>query len=271
VQTVCTSGTSAYSGAVKFNSGGCAINYCSSKGITNYEYISSVSVGGINNISGDNGGYGNFTNMVASINPGAVTSITLTPGYHGPGYTEFWTVYIDYNQNGLFTDAGEMVLQTSSSSAITKTFTVPASALTGNTRMRIQMQYGLNQTNPCASFSYGEVEDYTVNIGAKNKLLLAPDEENANTLTDNNEVSSIRLYPNPAQQHFTFEYEMKNAGVCYINIYNLAGQKIIAYEKNAGNGLNTEEINTGLLMNGTYICELDMNGEIRKQKFVVLR
>ena len=49
---------------------------------------------------------------------------------------------------------------------VSTSFTVPSSALDGATRMRIVMKYNATPTACEASFSYGEVEDYTVNIGA---------------------------------------------------------------------------------------------------------
>ena len=65
----------------------------------------------------------------------------------------------------MFTDAGENVVTTNSTAAVSASFTVPASALNGTTRMRVQMQYNAYASSSCATYTYGEVEDYTVNIG----------------------------------------------------------------------------------------------------------
>jgi hypothetical protein len=40
---------------------------------------------------------------------GAANSITLTPGYSGSAYNEYFRVWIDYNKDGDFTDPGELV------------------------------------------------------------------------------------------------------------------------------------------------------------------
>jgi hypothetical protein len=71
-------------------------------------------------------------------------------------YTEYWKIWIDYNQNGTFETSEEIVTGSSSSSAnLTSTFTVSTSALAGTTRMRVSMKYNAAQT-ACESFSYGE-------------------------------------------------------------------------------------------------------------------
>ncbi len=140
-------------------------NYCVSKGTnTTRGYIGKVSMETINNASGNNGGYGNFTGMSATLVKADGYTIGLTPGFvQGAAYFEYWTVYIDYNQDGIF-EPNEIVAKGHAAIRINKSFTIPATAKNGATRMRIQMQEGAQQTDPCAVYTYGEVEDYTVNI-----------------------------------------------------------------------------------------------------------
>ncbi len=143
-----------------------AVNsYCVSKGNnTAHGYINKVSMETINNLSGNNGGYGNFTSMSASLQKAATYTVELTPGFvQGAAYFEYWTVYIDYNQDGIF-EANEIVAKGHAAIRINKSFFIPSTAKNGPTRMRVQMQEGAQQTDPCAIYTYGEVEDYTVNI-----------------------------------------------------------------------------------------------------------
>ena len=82
--------------------------------------------------------------------------------------------YIDYDQNGLFTDPGEEIIVYASANpsvtayVATVSFTVPATATLGNTRMRIILAQGSGAiVSPCQVLNnYGEAEDYTVNISA---------------------------------------------------------------------------------------------------------
>jgi PKD repeat protein len=137
--------------------------YCSSQGNSqSYEYIAGVAVADLDNPSGATP-YSNFTSLVAHLTPGGTVNVALTPGFSGSAYTENWKIWIDYNIDGDFEDSGEEVFSGSSSSTVTGNFSVPSSA-GGSTRMRLSMSYS-SYPLACGTFTYGEVEDYTVNIG----------------------------------------------------------------------------------------------------------
>jgi PKD repeat protein len=140
------------------------INYCNSMGSNfTYEWIGQVGFNGFTNASGA-AGYSNFTGMVVPIVAGSNVAVTLTPTYAGSAYTEYWRVWIDYNKDGDFLDAGENVFApAASNTVVTGNFTAAAGA-SGTTRMRVTMKYNAVPT-PCETFSYGEVEDYTVSFG----------------------------------------------------------------------------------------------------------
>ena len=142
--------------------------YCASKGnSTNYEFITRVIFSGIDNATQNtNGGYADHTNLIAVVSKGGSYPISLTTGRKSgsTAYNEGWNVYIDFNANGSFEDAGEMVLAAVSASTVNGQINIPVTAAGGNTRMRIQMQYKATVGHPCVSFGFGEVEDYTVLI-----------------------------------------------------------------------------------------------------------
>jgi len=138
--------------------------YCTSEGTSSAtEWLQSVSMGGITNNSGNNGGYEDFTGTTINLNAGGSNSFTLTPGFSGAARTEYFSIWIDYNNDYDFSDAGENVYNSgATTSAVTNSFTVPGGE-TGSTRMRISMKYN-SAAGACEIFSNGEVEDYTVNF-----------------------------------------------------------------------------------------------------------
>ncbi|MDX9905279.1 MAG: PKD domain-containing protein [Bacteroidales bacterium] len=141
-----------------------SISYCASQGNDfSDEWIARVQFNTFVNPSGA-AGYSDFTNLTIPMTPGTSTSVTLTPGFSGSSYREYWRVWIDYNKDGDFLDAGETVFAPAGSkTAVTGSFTVP-SGLSGTTRMRVSMKYNAAPAS-CEIFAYGEVEDYTVSFG----------------------------------------------------------------------------------------------------------
>ncbi len=142
--------------------GGCDV--CDSAGWdTNFEFIKKVGFGYIWNNSGDNGGYADFTDTPLDFNCGYEYSLTLKPGFNHYAFLEHWNVWIDWNQDCDFDDADEFVGQAVHHGTVYGWLTVPDHALTGNTTMRISMKYE-DHAESCENFTYGEVEDYTLNI-----------------------------------------------------------------------------------------------------------
>lgn len=73
-------------------------------------------------------------------------------------------VFIDYNRDGDFTDAGEKLGQVSLPSLGIGSipFTTPATGYTGVTRMRVREVFNNSNIDPCSQQTYGEIEDFTV-------------------------------------------------------------------------------------------------------------
>jgi len=218
VQTDCGSGsTSAYSGSATFatsSAGGGSPTYCASAGgNSSDEWIARVKVGALDNTSGNNNGYGNFTTTSFNMTSGSTYALTLTPGFSGGvlgtnSYAEYWRIWIDYNRDGDFTDAGEMAFDAgaTSTTAVNGNLTVPASATAGSTRMRVQMKYNAASTS-CESFGYGEVEDYTVNIQASTPPSCdTPTGLNSSSVSHN--AATLNWSSVSAASGFTVEYRV---------------------------------------------------------------
>ncbi|WP_444997385.1 PKD domain-containing protein [Aliikangiella sp. IMCC44359] len=136
--------------------------YCSMKGGGSYEWIAGVKLGNLNSTSTGAAAYTDFTSKIASVSAGNNT-ITLTPGFSSGAYTEHFAVWIDYNKDGDFLDAGEKVVTASGKAAVTATINIPPSAF-GKTRMRVAMKYNSAPSGPCNDVTSGEVEDYTISF-----------------------------------------------------------------------------------------------------------
>lgn len=190
VSSKCPDGsTSIFSSSATFTTQQVQLVYCTSQGNNvNDEYISRVQLNTINNVSGSGGGYSDFTNISTDLTVGDGFTITVTPTWTGTVYAEGYSVWVDYNNDGDFTDAGEQVWTQAATTAspVSGSFTIPSGAMEGQTRMRVSMKYNAIPTS-CETFTYGEVEDYTVNIvssGADTQAPTAPTNLTASNVTE---------------------------------------------------------------------------------------
>jgi len=139
-------------------------SYCTVSTSVCDEYISNVSLGDINNSSGcTSGGYANYTDKSTALIKGKDYTIKVTIG--NPWSSDQCRLWIDYNHDGTFDNSSEYFTLTSSDGATTfsATINVPATALSGTTRMRIGLIYA-STPPPCNNSTYGEYEDYTVDL-----------------------------------------------------------------------------------------------------------
>ena len=149
-----------------------------------YNDITNVSIAGINNsstcgtvapgIGSQLNLYANYTGSVGSgsLQQGQVAnfSLTSTGCVFGSG-SNFFQIYIDYNQDGDFLDAGELCYFQPANAAgdqtLTGNFVVPPTATVGVTRMRIvNVNYATADAYNYATYTYyyGETEDYCITI-----------------------------------------------------------------------------------------------------------
>ena len=236
------------------------VSYCVSKGssVTD-EWIDLVKLGVVNNVTGANAGYGNFTNLIANVPYGSNT-ITFSAGFSGTAYTEFWSVWIDYNKNGTFETTEQVVAGSSAvSTNLTGTFTVPTTALSGNTRMRVSMKYNAAPT-ACETFSYGEVEDYTVNIGAAALTGLASTTNDAQAIGNEANVFDFAMYPNPVSN--VLKVNVADSRNASYKVYNFLGQQV------ASGNVSENGIDVSNLKSGVYIFELNDGQKSLAKKFI---
>jgi PKD repeat protein len=142
-------------------------------GTSSNDYITLVQLGTINNATGASASpyYTYYSSLSTNLTPGSAYTITLSPGtYASSNYIAVW---IDYNQNGVFETTEKLgnILAPPTPATSVINFTVPAGATAGTTRMRVREVYSNTSIDPCASYTYGEAEDYNVNILSLSKSL----------------------------------------------------------------------------------------------------
>uniref|UniRef100_UPI0040472706 beta strand repeat-containing protein n=1 Tax=Flavobacterium sp. TaxID=239 RepID=UPI0040472706 len=161
-------------GQIKITYTSSIASYCL-QSFSTVEPITNVTFAGINNTTSNvvNGTpqLESFCD-IASVQQGTSYPISLKGNTDG-NFTDNFRVYIDWDQNGVFGNVANeiydigVITNSTGVDAITLTGTiaVPIAATLGNTKMRVIKNFNA-YTGPCATNSFGQAEDYLVNITA---------------------------------------------------------------------------------------------------------
>ncbi|NIP22952.1 MAG: hypothetical protein GWN67_03010 [Phycisphaerae bacterium] len=170
--------------------------YCEASGSNyiEYQYIMGVEVGSIANIPTGNEHYGDYRLLSTMMEPGQSYPLTITRGNPYHDYYDRCGAWIDWNQDGDFTDLSEQIPMSLGVDpcTFTGTITPPVGAAMGGTRMRVRIMW-MEDPISCGHSPYGEVEDYTIIIpglyeggsGTAEDPYLIRTAEQMNTIGDN--------------------------------------------------------------------------------------
>jgi len=145
-----------------------AATYCSVSGDNSVHSITLVNFNTLNNTSSKvTGGYSDLTSQSTNVLVGSTYPFTVNINTSN-GDAVYATVYIDWNGDGDFLDAGETYNLGSTTvngktSLCPLSITVPAGASVGSTRMRVMCNYYQAVFGSCSGEN-GEIEDFTLNI-----------------------------------------------------------------------------------------------------------
>jgi len=149
--------------------------YCAFNVTSNVEPITHVLFAGIDNTTSATvnatPALENFTTIIGSVAQGDTVPMALEGNSDG-SFTNHFMVYVDWNQDGDFSDADESY-PAGSITASTGTdgqqalssIAVPGTALNGPTRMRVTKNYNTPTASACGSVAFGQAEDYTLLVG----------------------------------------------------------------------------------------------------------
>lgn len=255
IAAVCTGTTGNYA-TKNFRTLG--LTYCTvSSSDSTDEHIAKVVVTPANGgtVMTSTSGASNYTNYAADntrlvqlVKGSSGNTIAVTKGWSGNTYTEAVSVWIDFNRNGTYEDSERVMnIAANTTPTVSATFAVPAAAYAGDKTlgMRVIMRYSTTPAGPCASFTYGEVEDYAVKISE-------------NLAVTDIKQTNISVYPNPA----TDVIDISNvSSKTKFEIYSVGGQLV-------NQGTTDGKVNVSKLTKGVYILSLESNGEKSQTKFI---
>ena len=233
--------------------------FCASGGtFSTNSHIKSFAFNTITNVSGNNSGYKDFTNLCTTVSAGTAYPLQLTPGFGGATPVKvYWTCWIDYNMDGDFNDNYEFVAYGCGPKTLSGTVTIPYNVWNGTARMRCTMSVGGYVTDPCAIYQYGETEDYCVKItgadftgkeGQDLELRKSPWSDATELTVTASDDHFVNIYPNPVNQIMTLEVgntDLLNT----VTIYSIDGQRV----RTLNNVREFNEVNVSDLQGGIYM------------------
>lgn len=248
-----------YTNVIQFETIGCGScersGYCASEGgSSNDDWLENVTLGGIDNTTGSNGGYASFIEVgpTTDIVRGDSVPVAIDLGFNLGNWATNWRlkVWIDFNQDEVFDNATELVYSPGLISTPTVNHTgnifIPYSAELNRTRMRVSLSWGSSNLVPCSDINYGEVEDYCVNII-----------KSTNISVDENDISkTFTVFPNPFEESIILELKSEKTEEVEILISNLTGQIVKTNQYELVSGQNRITIDNSELSSGLYVLSV---------------
>jgi len=212
--------------------------------------ISILELGEVYNDSGcDPGGYGNYTNLIATIDQGTPNNLIISTGY-GNVYVKTW---IDFNDNFVF-ENNEVVVddfviapgQGAGNYTESVPLIVPGDATLGEHMMRVKINY--NESVPedaCESTTFGEAEDYTVDISV------------ASGISFNDLELNDLLITNTGNNQFVLSYKAINiTETLIVSAHNIQGQTVLRNRVDQVNGNYQYNFDMSYAPKGIYLIRL---------------
>jgi len=258
VATNCTGGPTVFTSSQIFTTFGCGSctdeTFCESAGSTQFEWIANVTVDLLDNTStGEQSGYADFTDQSIDLQRGQPYNVSFSPGFLNQEYTEHFRVWIDMNQNGVFSGA-EMLFDDTlgNSSTVTGTITIPLTAELGSARMRVSMAYGTQfgdyPQSSCDDGQDGEVEDYCINVLKEDSV---PD-----GISELSGTFGMEAFPIPALDFLTIKTLDRNISVTNLIMMDASGRIV---SSTPSNGQTIQRLDVTNLAQGVYVIELHDN------------
>lgn len=162
------------------------------------------------------GGYGVFTDLEASVEIGYSYTATFATGY-GNQMVSMW---IDFNQDYEFTDIERVLTDYNLAEAgvlYNVDIVIPGNGLPGTTTMRIGANWiDPSSPDPCATFTYGEWEDYSVEVtGTPIDLNAGVVSIDIDPLMPSGDITPLATVKNYGVETISFPVTMTVAGTGY--------------------------------------------------------
>jgi len=170
----------------------------------------------------------------------------------GPDNPQDTKVWIDYNNDGVFDNSTELVMEALNAYDPQLNVTIPSSGITNNTwlRMRVSSDEVGGSITGCSNLTRGQAEDYAVRV---------------TPLGIEEITEKFQVYPNPARE--VVYIKSSNQKMKSIALYNLIGKKVLA--QSSINSNNTS-VNISGLPKGAYLVLIENESGIQTTQKIII-
>jgi len=203
-------------------------------------------------------GYLDFTHLSTQVERGQSYEISLE-GFTGGDYTSFFSVFIDFDENGSFDDDEKFFVESGNNLSVSNSsgtdgisasgfIHFPDTVSLGNKRMRIIKNYGSPIQDGCQSVQFGQIQDYNIEV--------------VETMaTDNQFFKDFVFYPNPVKNILNLKAEYP---VDYLFIYDLNGRIVLDFNPKQ----KQIQLNLEALAQGVYFMKVNMEGKTKTYRLI---
>ena len=246
--------------------------YCISHGqSTSQEWVEAVQIGTVNHISGNNGGYEDFTSVSILAHPGGLLPITLTPGYSGPSMVGFWSIWADFNRDGVYNHSNELVFQSGPVvGPVDGSIALSPGLTPGPLPVRVQMRWDA-LLNPCGVFAWGEVEDYQLMIQPIPGLKTASQRPVAESRREGatEKRKAVKVWPVPAGRTLNYAFVQKTEGDTEAILFDGLGREVLRSGHRGQAGVQQYHLNLNNIAPGRYQLLIRTPGQVHQENIIV--
>lgn len=250
IRSICSPGdTSAWSEGLSLFDG-----YCNTIDFTlDIEPICNVTFAGLNHDSDPtvNGSpaWEDFTAFSAFVELGGSYPISVTGNTAG-SFTNYITAFFDWDGDQVFETAVEVgsFASTVCTETATATVNVPTDAVVGTTRMRVVKNFNTSPLDACGTYSFGQAEDYSVEVGTVG-------------VAHNAATDGFSVHPNPASTELFLQ--TPDGQPVHVKAYDMVGKLVFEQDR-------TTRLDVARLAPGSYqLMITDVQGNIQaRTRFV---
>jgi PKD repeat protein len=203
-------------------------------GTSDNDFINGVTLNTISNLNtGATNGpvYTYYNSFTTNLNVGQAYPLGIQSGTYP---LDVYAAWIDYNSDGDFDDTGEKLgefVSTTANTFGTINFTIPTGTTSGYKIMRVRAAWAAGNAavnmSPCTDYSFGETEDYIVNIVVPNAAPVANFFSNVQNI---NVGQSVNFFDLSSNSPTSWSWNFTGAATTTSNVqfptnitYNVAG------------------------------------------------